>query len=222
MKDSLIDTGVFDEVLKPLVKIFYPEGQPNPLVNQDEMATKNLLELKNSMNGWLDEIDAGIQFFQTHSSNETRQKLKGLTEGDALEDVLEAINNKVLIFSIPLNLEMEEMSSFYAQACEQLESDPQLAQKLFMTLLFLNFTEARYWVGLAYCHIKQGNEEVARSVYEFGLLATVDDPMVPLYYAKFLMLQKDPLAEDIIKEGMRRTTDEATLKEFQQLSSSQP
>lgn len=222
IKDSLFETGLFNEALVPFIEMFYPEGPPNALVDQDEVRSKNLLELKNSMNGWVEEMEQGIHYFQTHSPHETQEKLKNFTEGDALVDVFEALSSEVLIFSIPLNLSAEEMNSFYTQACEQVDSDPQLAQKLFMALLFLNFTEARYWVGLAYCFVKQEHDEMARSVYEFGLLATVNDPMVPLYFAKYLILHGDPLAEDVIKEGMRRTTDEATLEEFQKLSSSQP
>lgn len=219
MKDSLLETGVFDEVLIPLSKKLYPEGEPSKLVNQKDDELRHLLELKSMLDGWFGEIEEGLIFFQDQAPPEIQKKLKRLTEGDAILDILDLVSDQIFILSIALKLESEELETLYASACEQQEIDLHLARKLFMTLLFFNFTDPRFWVGLAYTYVKNEQHREAKVIYEMAMNASSTSPMPCLYFAKYLIMLNDPLAEDVINEGLRRTTDEATLKEFQSLSS---
>lgn len=220
-KESILDFEIFDDSLIPLAKKWMPEGQKTGMESEEAFEKRRLLQFKEMLKHWFHDIEEGFGYFLTHSSPACQEKLKALTEGDAFVDLQESILNQSFVMAKPLKLNREDLDALYELACSHQNDNIPLAQKLFMTLIFLDFTQVRFWLGLAFTHYQQHDFLGAQKIYAISIIIGNEDPVPYLFYARFLRMQNDPLADLAIEEGIQRASkeplDHALLREFNSL-----
>lgn len=205
---SLLDKGIFDEELVTLMREVYPEA-PAHGVSFEPPGTKEIRQLqqfKDKLNGWFSGMEEGLRYFANNASPGCKEKILRFSEGNALEDVIELMLSEVFVFSLALGLTSQEMDSLYMMACDQLEEHLHHSRQLFLALIFLDYTQARFWVGLAYTYAKDHDDATADEVYRVAMQACKDNPIPYLYYVKYLTLHGDKRASHFLEEGLKRAS----------------
>ncbi len=212
---SFLDLPQFEEMLKRVADRWLPEGDLNGFESEQLTNGRRLLKAKETFERVVDDLEEGFNILIEQGPKSASEKLRSLTEGEGIDDLFEEIMRDSLIFTAALDLTDEEMDELYKIA---LTND--LSSKLFCALLFLDYTDIRFWIGLGEAYEKLGDLEMAQAAFEFSLIVALDDPLPYLHFAKFLIRQNDPLAKIAIDEGIERTKlvdDQETLSRLTDL-----
>lgn len=220
------DVGIFEQDLRPLVKKFFPEMAPGSSMESPQAyEERQYASMVAMFNQWVGEIFEGVSYFGEFGEESVKQKLRQLGDQEksiALAAKMYEGDEEMQVMAHPLGITGEEIDALYKLTCSKQLEDWSLARKLYMALIFLNFSDVRFWLGLAYTYAKAGEVESASQVYGVALHIGGDDPIPYLYFAKFLKLQNDPVADVAIQEGIKRASLDperyaSTLAEFNAL-----
>ena len=166
MKESIFDLAIFDQSFEELAKKLYPEIGTD-LENKEGADSRHMAELKETLTGFLEDIVEGAGHFEEFASPACKEKLQRLLNGDAADDLVEMFLLGRFDMGVALGINREEIEEMY-QIARSHAGETDLARKLFSALIFLNFTDVRFWIDLASCFAKNKEDSKARKVYEYA------------------------------------------------------
>ncbi len=190
--------------IKKLFEIFYAALRKVSLHSKGGRGEK--ANVSQDMNEMLEKgvgmVLRGLEGYLDNPEVSCIQKLEVFKKKESSLDILGAVAEENYDVADLIGIDEFDLRNLYEIASKQLATNFEMARDLFAFLIFLDFARYQFWIGVACALSELGAHEDAIQAYGIAILISEHHPLSYVYFARYLLMQNDPLAKEVIEEGL--------------------